>query len=1244
MRALLLTLLFVGIMFTASAQSLRITSVNPNSNEITLTNFGAGEDFSTFRLCSLFEYETLNSSDISIVSGDFDLAMGESVSITWQASNGMDPSGADLGLYLPSGGFGSAASMVDFVQWGSGGNGREGIAVSAGLWATGTFLNGDAPYTYTGDGIQNGINFWESFTGGGETGIVINEVDSDNLGSDTMEFVELFGEPNESLDGMVLVFINGNDNSSYYAADLDGFSLNDEGFFLIANSGVAGADIVFDDGSLQNGPEAVALYFGDDTDWENGTEISADNLIDMVVYDTGDADDLDLLAFLNEGQAQVDEWSNGFEAGQVQSSARVPDGGIQLNTDTYVQQDPTPGFSNQFDCAGAIVTTEMEETEIIACVNEAEAVVNFNNNSSADAEYVYVITDESNIIIEVLSGNSKDFSGEDPGIVRVWGLSYTGTLDSTTTEPGDDATMAAGDGCLSLSNNFITITLEDCTPASCDGATISSDSGDGPILACLDDEADNISFSNNSQTDGANYLYLITDESNVIVDSFESGTYDFNNGTEQICRVWGLSYTGTLASGSTDPGMSATEITTDGDCVSLSENFIIVIKQECVSEGGCTDLFFSEYLEGSSNNKALEIYNPTEESVDLSEYEVLLYPNGNTEANNTLIPSGTLAPGEVFVIANSNASPIIQAQADVTATVTFFNGNDALELLHNGVVIDVIGTVGDDPGDDPGWTVGEGATSEFTLVRKIEVTEGTDNWLLGATQWDVFPQDNTSNLGNHTTFPCEQVPQITFTASNLNVEEGAGTLEFSVQAFNLESDLTATISLASATATEMDDYELTLPITVNFTTGNNEAQSYTVTIIDDLIEEDTENIVLQLSNEDGIEVNTAELTIQILDNDAEIPALDISEVTGTDEFGAITNDGLECELRGIVHGVNLRPGGLQFTLIDPTDGIGVFNSADDLGYTVTEGDSIHVVGVIEQFNGLSQINITELTFISADNEINEPEVVTELNEDTESEVVRLECFSLVDPSQWVPEEPGFNVDVTDGVNQYTVRIDADVDLYTAEAPEGTFIVSGIGGQFDSESPFDSGYQLLPRYAEDIIEGPISGFEVESELIDGCLPIGLGGLNLELTGASSSAESWSWTVDYGSGELTSDQFSVQFEEILVEDPETITITHTVTLNGCTVVTEEEYCVLVVGVEERAIDIKLYPNPVKEQLTVESNISIESYRVLNMTGQVVIANEGRQYNRLDIPVSELVAGVYFVELNTDYGLSTKRFIKE
>ncbi|HJR79399.1 MAG TPA: ExeM/NucH family extracellular endonuclease [Anaerolineales bacterium] len=178
--------------------------------------------------------------------------------------------------------------------------------------------------------------------------MIINEVDSDTPGTDAAEFVELYdgGAGNTDLSGLAVVFYNGNGDVSYAAFDLDGFSTDANGYFLLGNSGVTPAPgIVFGSNVLQNGTDAVALYQGNATDFPNNTPVTTNNLVDAVVYDTDDADDAGLLVLLNAGQPQVNEGGGSDSAGQ--SIQRCPNGsGGARNTETYTPETPTPGAEN----------------------------------------------------------------------------------------------------------------------------------------------------------------------------------------------------------------------------------------------------------------------------------------------------------------------------------------------------------------------------------------------------------------------------------------------------------------------------------------------------------------------------------------------------------------------------------------------------------------------------------------------------------------------------------------------------------------------------------------------------------------------------------------------------------------------------------------------------------------------------------------------------------------------------------
>lgn len=185
-----------------------------------------------------------------------------------------------------------------------------------------------------------------------------------------------------------------------------------------------------------------------------------------------------------------------------------------------------------------------------------------------------------------------------------------------------------------------------------------------------------------------------------------------------------------------------------------SGNFMTVYSQVISTQPApvyATDLFFSAYLEGSSNNKALAIFNGTGNTVNLTGYTVYLYANGASTPTSTLNLSGNLAHNDVYVIANSAANSTILAMADITSTVTNYNGNDWITLTKNSVVIDSIGKSGTAPSSE--WIANGVSTLNQTLLRKQNTLSGdTDptNAYDPSVYWDSYPQDTTAGLDTFT--------------------------------------------------------------------------------------------------------------------------------------------------------------------------------------------------------------------------------------------------------------------------------------------------------------------------------------------------------------------------------------------------------------------------------------------------------------------------------------------------------------
>lgn len=164
-------------------------------------------------------------------------------------------------------------------------------------------------------------------------------------------------------------------------------------------------------------------------------------------------------------------------------------------------------------------------------------------------------------------------------------------------------------------------------------------------------------------------------------------------------------------------------------------------------------LFFSEYIEGTSNNKALEIYNGTGSAVDLAAggYNIQTFFNGSASAGLTINLTGNVASGDVYVVAHSSANATILAQADQTNGAGWYNGNDAVVLRKGTIILDAIGQIGFNPGTE--WGTGLTSTANNTLRRKSSICSGDVNAndvFDPAVEWNGYATDTFDGLGTHT--------------------------------------------------------------------------------------------------------------------------------------------------------------------------------------------------------------------------------------------------------------------------------------------------------------------------------------------------------------------------------------------------------------------------------------------------------------------------------------------------------------
>ena len=197
-----------------------------------------------------------------------------------------------------------------------------------------------------------------------------------------------------------------------------------------------------------------------------------------------------------------------------------------------------------------------------------------------------------------------------------------------------------------------------------------------------------------------------------------------------------------------------------------------------------------------------------------------------------------------------------------------------------------------------------------------------------------------------------------------------------------------------------------------------------------------------------------------------IGTVNTSSVTGVADSLNVT-----CEVRGVVHSIDFDGNaGYDMVLIDYLhNGITVFSATDKNLYTAPAlGDSIHVLGRVGQFNGLTQFLVDSIVLAQTGSSLLAPiNLTSPINESNENKLVRISSVTLVDPLQWTGTGSGFNVNVTNGAANWTLRIDNDCVWYGLAAPTGTLDIIGTVSQFDVASPYDSGYQIRPRILSDI---------------------------------------------------------------------------------------------------------------------------------------------------------------------------------
>ena len=515
-------------------------------------------------------------------------------------------------------------------------------------------------------------------------------------------------------------------------------------------------------------------------------------------------------------------------------------------------------------------------------------------------------------------------------------------------------------------------------------------------------------------------------------------------------------------------------------------------------------------------------------------------------------------------------------------------------------------------------------------------------------------------------------PADTFVELSLNsaiISEGAGSFDIDLdyQQTGVNTLHTVDLELVSGDVADVDNFA-TMTATFNTLT-----EKFTVNITDDIIVEGNEVLKFALSNAtNGLFIGSDSIfTLTIKDNDVATYALGL--VDGNDATGA-DSAGLHGVFVGVVNSLDRGFNSIEFSIQDVTGSVDVFSDvAPFLTMVVAVGDEVKIEGDIKFDNGMVRIeNLVSLNVITSANPLT-PFVVTAINDANESDLVRMNGLTLVDPAEWVAAGgAGFDVHATDAAGDTVViRIDRDyADLYNSTAPNSSLIdVIGVASQYDDASPYDQNHQIIPRDLSDIILYPTLNMDDQGTLVDedaGTATINFsvandnGGsytVDVELTGGSGTADDidnfmteTAVAVTGGAGSITVNIT----DDVLIEGNENFEFTLTNSSTGLLIGTANVFDLTINDNDADAIAeinvnaLTLYPNPATEKVMlkmISNEKQIANISIVDVIGKTIQSNSfmlNNGTNAIELDLTKVAKGNYMIHISTENGNHTENLL--
>ena len=706
--------------------------------------------------------------------------------------------------------------------------------------------------------------------------------------------------------------------------------------------------------------------------------------------------------------------------------------------------------------------------------------------------------------------------------------------------------------------------------------------GAGNLDLVINDAVTSVAFADNSAS---------TWGSNLVVTGFKDNVISF----------------GTSGSGLTASQIAQVTIDNSGT-LRIDDSGKLTTEVEVVNT---LDIFFSEYAEGSSNNKYLEIFNPTSETISLDGYA---YPNvsnapttvGVHEFWNTFETGATIAPGAVYIIAHGSADQTILDKANETHNF-LSNGDDGYAIAKGTETdhsyIDFIGDFNGDPGS--GWEVAgvANATKDHTLVRKETVISGNTDWTASAgtnaddSEWIVKDKDDWTDLGKHNEVVEPTVTSVEFSSSDIRLFEDDVTV-YAVLSITNSSATNATtvdVVLTSGDASDIGDYTTQ---TITFEAGSSDSDSVAISITEDELTEYKEDFVFELQNVAGGE--SAELgtkstfTLSLDNDDYESTALILNEFLAD----PAADDENTTEIEGDANGDGVRDGSQD-------EFIELINSGSEsmdlsgyeihdrtgLRHTFADGSLLPAGMPYVVFGGGLPVNI--------DNPLVDTASTGYIGLNNGGDLIVVKDNSGVEV---IIFEYGGPTPYNGGADQSLTR---DPD---------------ITGDFVLHSSTAGGLAFTPGLKNDNVSFDADGDGVADDY-DNC-PDTPEGESVDENGCADSQK-----------DTDGDGVTDDIDECAN------------TPSGALV--DDKGCELPLFVEKVSFVNRIYPNPASEILKVEldNSLVLNKYLINDLNGKVIEATiVGQKLRYLEIDIKSFNSGLYILNLEFEKGNSKVKFLKE